>query len=373
MALRGFADGLTIALASALGLVVEIVAGRLLAPYVGMSLYTWTAIIAVVLGGFSLGHWWGGALAGPRCDRRIGHLRLAWILAGCAGTSLLAVPALRIVAPFLDAEGVSPIAAILGFAVAGFFLPSLLVGAVSPIVTKLAVEEAPPGGMGRVLGRLFALSALGAIAGTVGAGFLFVAWIGSSGTMLACAVAYGLLAALHALLAARADAAMALAALAVIGPAGAMLSPLFGRVCDAESAYFCLRQVDAAGIAGQPARLLVLDHLAHDINVRDDPTLLVQPYLHLADELMTLRGLSDRATAFFAGGGAFTLPRAWAAERPEARMIVAEIDPVVTATARRDFWLPDTPAITALAQDARPALQSVPPGPRFDVVFTDAF
>ncbi|MCB1451964.1 MAG: fused MFS/spermidine synthase, partial [Nitratireductor sp.] len=33
---------------SAASLVVEIVAGRMLAPYLGMSLYTWTSVIAVV-------------------------------------------------------------------------------------------------------------------------------------------------------------------------------------------------------------------------------------------------------------------------------------------------------------------------------------
>lgn len=50
-------------LISAAGLVVEIFAGRMLAPYVGMSAYTWTAVIAVVLAGFSLGHWVGGLVA----------------------------------------------------------------------------------------------------------------------------------------------------------------------------------------------------------------------------------------------------------------------------------------------------------------------
>ena len=51
-------------LTAAAGLAVEIIAGRMIAPYLGMSLYTWTAIIAVVLAGFSLGHWWGGIIAG---------------------------------------------------------------------------------------------------------------------------------------------------------------------------------------------------------------------------------------------------------------------------------------------------------------------
>ncbi len=373
MRLRAWLDAATMGLASALGLLVEIVAGRLIAPYVGMSVHSWTAVIAVVLGGFSLGHWWGGRLAGPECDRARGHARLAWLLAGCAVTTLAAVPALRLAAPFLDAPGVHPLMAMLGFALAGFLAPSLLVGAVSPIVTKLAVEEAPPGGVGRVLGRLFALSALGAIAGTLAAGFLLLAWIGSSGAMLAAAALYGLLAAAHAGAARGARPGVALAALALLLPGGAGLLPAYARACDAESAYACLRVVDATPLVGEPARLLVLDHLAHGVNVERDPGLLVQPYLHLADELARARGLPERPSAFFAGGGAFTLPRAWAAAFPEGRFLVAEIDPAIARLAREAFWLQDSPALEVVARDARAALQSLPEGPRFDVILADAF
>lgn len=373
MRLRPLLDSATIFLSSALGLTVEIIAGRLLAPYVGMSVYSWTAVIAVVLGGFSIGHWWGGRLAGPDCDRRRGHLRLAALLGGCAVTALLAVPVLRLVAPVLDAPGVSPLLAMVGFAVAGFLAPSLFVGAVSPIVTKLAVEEAAPGQMGRVLGRLFALSALGAIGGTLAAGFLLLAWIGSSSAMLACAGLYGLLAAANLAAASGVRPAAAAAALALVAPAAASLLPVHARACDAESAYACLRVVDVSTLVGQPARLLVLDHLAHGVNVRDDPLLLVQPYLHLADELMRRRGLGAAPRAFFAGGGAFTLPRAWAAEFPEAQLVVAEIDPTVVELAREAFWLVESRALTVLARDARPALQALPSEPSFDLIFADAF
>ena len=52
-----------VALNAAGAMVVEITAGRLLAPYFGMSLYTWTTIIGIVLAGLTVGHWLGGALA----------------------------------------------------------------------------------------------------------------------------------------------------------------------------------------------------------------------------------------------------------------------------------------------------------------------
>ena len=55
---------------SALVLVVEVVAARLIAPFVGVSLYSWTAIIGVVLAGLSLGNWLGGVLADRGATRR---------------------------------------------------------------------------------------------------------------------------------------------------------------------------------------------------------------------------------------------------------------------------------------------------------------
>ena len=54
---------LVVFLSSGCLLVLEITASRLLAPYVGVSLYTWTAIIGVILAGLSLGNWLGGVMA----------------------------------------------------------------------------------------------------------------------------------------------------------------------------------------------------------------------------------------------------------------------------------------------------------------------
>ena len=81
------------AVVSAASLVVEIVAGRMLAPWLGMSLYTWTSIIAVVLAGFSAGHWVGGIFAGWQPRRALAAT--AWALAGAALTTGIAVFLLR--------------------------------------------------------------------------------------------------------------------------------------------------------------------------------------------------------------------------------------------------------------------------------------
>ena len=60
-----------------------------------------------------------------------------------------------------------------------FFLPSVLIACVTPMITKMAID-AKPEARGRTLGRMYALGALGSILGTVAAGFVFISWIGTA-------------------------------------------------------------------------------------------------------------------------------------------------------------------------------------------------
>ncbi len=39
---------------------IELTSTRIIAPYLGSSLYTWTSAIGVILFGLSIGNWWGG-------------------------------------------------------------------------------------------------------------------------------------------------------------------------------------------------------------------------------------------------------------------------------------------------------------------------
>ncbi len=369
------AYGLTMVLSSAGGLVLEIVAGRLLAPYVGMSLYTWTAIIAVVLAGFSLGNWLGGRLATADLGGRRGSRRVALALALAALSSLAALPLLRLLAGAVLSSGLGPIAAISLLAAALFLLPSLFVGVVSPLITTLAIDLAPAA-RGRIIGRMYALGALGSIVGTLAAGFVFISWLGSTVTVLVVAATYGVLALGFALASGvRTTLAPALVVLALGGAlaGGGSRLQAFTSPCQEESAYFCIRVVDlqagpGAGSEGG-TRVMVLDHLGHGINVRDEPGFLLSPYIQFVDEIARRR-LGRPQSAFFIGGGPYTLPRAW--HRPGRNLVVAELDPAVTRAARRHLWL-DTKGLDIRHGDARAVLQGLPADSRFDVIFGDAF
>lgn len=346
---------------------LEIVAVRALAPYVGMSLYSWTVIIAVVLSGLSLGHWTGGRMAeGPA--RRL-SARAAAALALAAATALVSLRLLGLVEPW--AAGSGPVVHVAALALSAFFAPSLFAGLLSPLLTRLALEQAGPERAGRALGAMFAAGAAGAILGTLASGLVLIPRLGTGRSALAIGLLYALLSVPYWRGFARAAAAAAAAALLAVA-AAAPERLVAATACLEESAYFCIR-VDDVAFMGREARLMALDHLVHGVNDLESPTRLLSPYLHGVDEIVRRRFEGPALDAFFIGGGAYTLPRAWLARYPEGRLMVAEIDPAVTRIARARMGLPASPRLRTVAADARWALRRLPPERRFDVIFGDAF
>jgi len=144
--------------------------------------------------------------------------------------------------------------------------------------------------------------------------------------------------------------------------------------CDRESAYFCMRLVDQTALApfGE-ARGLVLDHLLHGINHRDAPEMLIAPYVQGIDELAHAQFGADYDRGlrwFFAGGGAYSQPRALQTLSPASAITVAELDPAVTQIAIDKLYL-DPQSMRILHQDARLALRAETKP--FDVIVGDVF
>lgn len=348
---------------SALVLVVEIVAARLIAPFVGVSLYSWTAIIGVVLAGLSLGNWLGGVWA----DRGAGQ-RGAGIILLLASISVFAVLLIlpRLGAPLQEAPlSLAGLSLILAGAL--FFTPAALLGVLTPLLTTLALRLSNR--TGHIVGLMHALAALGSILGTFVTGFWLVQWVGSRDIIVGTASLLLLLA--LPLLGWRRG--LAGTAVALLVGAASVSTLGYATPCERESSYFCLRVVDSSGEApfGE-ARSLVLDHLLHGSNHREEPQLVLAPYLHLMDELAAWHTAErDGAEYFFAGGGAYTLPRALRGRDPQAGIVVAEIDPVVTELATRRLFV-DPGQFEVRHTDARVALRSDPDG-RYDVIVGDVF
>ena len=138
------------------------------APYVGVSLYTWTTVIGVVLAGMTVGNYLGGWLADRHASLRL--LGLVFLLAGLVSLGMLAVDTLGV---RLAADW--PIVVQILVLTGGLFLlPSVLLGMISPMVAKLAVRDLAR--TGRTVGRIYAAGAAGSIAGTFATGYWLIAW-----------------------------------------------------------------------------------------------------------------------------------------------------------------------------------------------------
>ncbi len=137
-------------IASFCSLVIEMVAGRILAPFVGVSLYTWTSIIGVILAGISIGAYIGGKLI-DRYPRRM-TLALLLLLSGIAALTI--IPLTNMVAafrfPFSLMWRIFAVTAII------FFIPGCILGTISPVVVRLTLQSISKAGnvIGKIL-RLF--------------------------------------------------------------------------------------------------------------------------------------------------------------------------------------------------------------------------
>lgn len=344
--------GLLVFLSSAAVLVLEILAGRVLAPFVGVTLETYTAVIGVVLAGIALGASWGGRLADRMDPRRL----LGPLLVAGGALALLTVPVVLFLGSALRGGGP---AAVVILATAGFLPPALALSAVPPAVVKLRLRDL--GETGQVVGRLSALGTAGAIAGTFVTGFVLVATIPTKRIILAVGVMLvvgGLL--LHRRLTRDVEDDGAspdrrIAVFAAVGLLGTGLTGVAQPPCDVESAYYCAQVVSEPGDPSR--RTLILDGLHHSAVDLDDPTHLDFHYMRWFAAAVQARWPGDSGLiALHVGGGGFAMPRWLDAVRPRSQSTVLEIDPALAELAEQELGLEQGPDLQVRVGDARTEL-----------------
>jgi MFS family permease len=160
---------------------VELVAGRVMAPYLGVSLYTWTAVIGAILLGVTLGNYAGGRLADWRLSRPI--LGACFGVAGLA--MLVASLSVRAIGTGLSLSSLSLPWATAIFCLTVFFPIALCLSLVSPQVIRFDLHDLEHTGL--TVGTLGAWSAAGSILGTFATGYIFIMFVGTHILWLALA------------------------------------------------------------------------------------------------------------------------------------------------------------------------------------------
>jgi hypothetical protein len=338
-------------------LVVETLSTRLVAPYVGLTLESTTAVIGVALAGIACGASLGGRWADVLPPRRVASGALV-----VGGLGVLAVrPLVRVLGPTL---GPGPFAAVLLVA-ASTLVSVTALAMVTPAVIRSRLESVE--GSGTVVGQLSAAGTIGSIAGVFLTGFVLVALLPVDAILILTAAACLVLAPFTARVRSR-TAVSTTVVTAVLLAAALVAVP--GR-CDADTVYYC------ASVEADPdrpgVRYLVLDDLRHSAVDLTDPTSLRFAYTRrFADAIEVAFPDRRPLRAVHIGGGGFTMPRWLAATHPGSTSMVFEVDRGVVELGRRQLGMDDVPGLDVRIGDARTLLAEVPTA-AVDVVVGDAF
>ena len=169
-------------LSSAIIMVLELTATRILSPYVGTSNIVWTSIIGIILASMSLGYYFGGILSDKRPDSKI--LSLIILI---TGVYIGLIPLMEVsVIHFLSESITSLKVGSLVCSIILFAIPSLLLASVYPYCMKL--KEIEKDYIGKISGRLSFYSTLGSIIGTFLTGFVLLPLIGNKMIIMLIAI-----------------------------------------------------------------------------------------------------------------------------------------------------------------------------------------
>lgn len=342
-------------------LVLEIVAGRLLAPYVGVTLETFTTIIGVVLAGIAAGTWGGGVLADRIDPRRL----LAPLLVGAGLLTFGVIPVIRLVGPSVGANSV---AGLMMLTFLGLFVPAAMLSAISPAVVKLQLLDLAD--TGAIVGRFSAIGTAGALAGSFVTGFVFLARASSTTIVVGSGIAITFSGVAVWLLLRQADRVVTTSVVGLMAVAALFNYSLSGP-CQVESTYFCAQVVVEEG--NESGRFLILDTLRHSYIDLEDPTHLEFTYsLSFADVLATFFPTDEPLTALHIGGGGFSFPRWIEAQHPGSTSLVLELDPTVVELVEDEMGLVLSDRLRVRTGDARTGVLAEPDA-QYDLVIGDAF
>jgi spermidine synthase len=340
-------------------LAIEMLGTRIIAPFYGVSLYLWSALISVTLAGLSVGY----AIGGRWADRGPQINRFATVI-GLAGLWIVFIPWLK--TPILAvAEPLGLRAAVLAAATVLFFPPLALLGMVSPYAIRLKAASLDV--VGTTAGNLYAVSTLASVVAAIGTGFFLIPNIGVYrlvfliGLALIATAVLGLVSSSKMKSAIVAPGVFGAVALLVMWVAPAQTAnPDKGLMAVEQSVYGDIRVVDMDDV-----RYMLIDGGTHTIVDKTTGWSLF-PYVNVLDISKLFFDQPGEMLLVGLGGG--SVVKSFVADGWKVDAV--EIDPVVTKMAYEFFMLkPDEARVYTM--DARQHLMTH--DKQYDIIVMDAF
>lgn len=149
---------------------LELLGGRVLAPYFGSSIYVWGSIITIFMLSLALGYLFGGRLS--LADPSLKRFGTIFVMAAVFLYPLVYFSETLMVWIFLMIED-PRYGSLLASSIL-FIAPTIILGMISPYSVRLLVQSAHESG--QVAGKLYFVSTMGSALGTLATSFYFVLW-----------------------------------------------------------------------------------------------------------------------------------------------------------------------------------------------------
>jgi spermidine synthase len=362
-------------------LAVEVMAVRILSPYFGNTIYTFSSVISVILAALSLGYWRGGRMADANQGAGYFYHTIAKAGWSVIGMQFLSAALLTVFASMFSLT-VGPLVA----SVVLFFYPSYLFGLLSPFVIKLRTDALPMRGVGTVSGEVFFASTLGSIFGSLLSGFVLVPMVGITTSMLSMGYLTVLLGMVGSARVASTSSARhgrytqvligAVSALVLVYLLNQTITTLHAQTVAPNGTVQVLRDgvyariaiVDGRLYRDEPSRVLLLDRTFSSGVTLPSGDLLF-PYTQYY-KLMSLFDQSVQHAAIL-GAGTGTVAKELLAEYPAVHIDMVDTEPSLLTLASEYFFMPVTPQIVGHVADGRQFLQTSTTS--YDVIFGDMY
>lgn len=147
---------------------IELLGGRILAPFFGSSVHIWGSIITVFMLSLSLGYLLGGKLSTH--NPSLSKYGFIFLVASICITPifLFSQPIMTFIFTHIEDSRYGSLLA----SMALFFIPTVILGMISPYSVRLLVTESDKSG--QIAGILYFVSTLGSALGTIITSFYFV-------------------------------------------------------------------------------------------------------------------------------------------------------------------------------------------------------
>ncbi len=348
-------------------LVVEVVATRILAPYFGNTIFSFSSILGVILAALSCGYYWGGWLA----DRKASYTRF-FMLIFFGGLSVFI---LKIIMHwFLPSYGyeLSMISGPLITSLLLFFIPGLLLGTLSPFAIQLLHLQEGHNAVGKTSGKIFFWSTVGSITGSIGSGFLLIPHFGVKQIILGVAFFLMILGALGTLLTSKKKVRHSLAIILLsiitslayaITPDGTPADVIFSK----DGTYEQISVIER-DYKGRPIHLLLQDLSSNSGTYLDTGEMIFEyPQYYSLYELF----VPKMKRFLMIGGGAYNVPKELLAENPQVHIDVAEIEAELFPIAQKYFGLVPNDKLTNYFTDGRRFLHTTKH--KYEMIFSDVY